>query len=63
MTDRIAMLEAALRPFAEIANQLEQVAAQHGCEPSDIIRRVNFDDCVAARAALDGATADKRQVS
>ncbi|MBB6425528.1 hypothetical protein [Sphingopyxis sp. JAI128] len=52
MTDRIAELEAALKPFAEMARQMEQVATQHGCEPSDIIRRASYQDCAEARSAL-----------
>ncbi len=52
MTDRIEELEAALRPFAEMARQMEQVAVQHGCEPADIIRRASYQECAAARSAL-----------
>ncbi|WP_447754216.1 hypothetical protein [Sphingopyxis fribergensis] len=53
MTNRIEILEAALKPFADMARQMEQVADQHGCEPSDIIRRASYDDCAAARSVLE----------
>lgn len=45
----------ALKPFADLADEMERVAAQHGTAPSEIMRRAPFDACLRARAMLDVA--------
>lgn len=47
-----AKLRAALKPFADLADEMERVATQHGAAPSEIMRRAPFDACLKARAAL-----------
>lgn len=51
-------LREALKPFAAMANEMERVAAQHSLHPSKIGRSHNYDDCVAARAALTSTSAE-----
>lgn len=50
--DRIAEIEAALRPFAVIADELEATAAENGDRPSDYVGPARWDDCKRARDAL-----------
>lgn len=48
---RIAELEAALRPFATLANEIEACAGPNG-NPDDLAKVCAWPDLVAARTAL-----------
>ena len=48
----VPVMKEALRPFAEQADEIEAIGARHGIEAGAIIRKVSYDDCVSARAAL-----------
>jgi hypothetical protein len=49
---RIAKLEAALKPFAGLADEMERVAADHNTDPDGVAVHVDYKDAAAARAAL-----------
>ena len=50
---RIAELEAALRPFAGLADEIEQVAREAQTDEANVAVHVSYADAVAARSALN----------
>ncbi len=49
---RIAQLEAALRPFADLADEIEQTASEAARQAGNVIAPARWDDCQRAREAL-----------
>ena len=49
-------LREALRPFAELADEMERVGAQHAISPDETRRRARYAHCERARAALTSST-------
>ncbi len=53
LTRQLAGAREALREFAAMANEMERVAKQHNCKPTDIRRAARYSSCCMARAALN----------
>lgn len=49
---RIAQLEAALQPFAKIADEIEATASAAACDASHVVGPARWEDCKRAREAL-----------
>ena len=52
MKERIAELEAALRPFAALADEIERTASEAACNHGAVVGPARWVDCKAARDAL-----------